>query len=86
MQAVLSVFDKKAELYSGLYLARNLQVGIRMFADAVRAGESLMRSHPEDFVLIQLGAFDEELGQLVPQLPLKLLEASDVEVNSGAIL
>lgn len=65
MYVILSIFDKKAEEYGPLFLARTDAVGARIFADAVTKGEnSNLRLHPEDFALMAVGQFDEETGAL----------------------
>lgn len=65
MYVILSIYDKKAEEYGPLFLARTDAVGARIFADAITKGEnSNLRSHPEDFALMALGQFDEETGAL----------------------
>lgn len=79
MWVVLSVFDKKAEVYGGVYLARSIAVGARMFTDTILSGpDTVIRQHPEDFVLCQVGTFDDVTGELFGGGPVRLLEAKEV--------
>lgn len=70
MWCVLSVYDRKACEFGNLFLARSNEVGARMFADTILGPqETILRQHPEDFVLIRVGEFDEVDGELRPCRP-----------------
>lgn len=65
MWVVCSVYDRKAREFGQLLIARSNEVAARMFADAVLGPqESILRLHPEDFVLVLVGEFDEVAGDL----------------------
>lgn len=67
MFVVCSVFDRKAEEFGTLFIARTPGAACRLFIDAVSGGDDTQVSqHPEDFYLAQVGAFNEETGELVP--------------------
>lgn len=46
---------------------------IRNFEHAVRQPDSLLRSHPNDYALFCVGAYDNETGIVYPQVPPTLL-------------
>lgn len=67
MQKVYSIFDRKLKEYGSLMYAKNDFAIMRGVADAVRGSEGTLHAmHPEDFDLMYLGDFDNELGVLVP--------------------
>lgn len=79
MFTVLSILDKKAVEFQMVFLAKSATVGLRMFVDALTRGEdSVMRQHPEDFALYEVGFFDEESGNLIPGGPTIVAEAEQV--------
>lgn len=80
MWIVMSILDRKAEEFQGIFLARNLPVGARLFSDSIRRGDmAMIASHPEDFVLCEIGVFDEDSGLLSGASEYRVIvEAKDV--------
>lgn len=80
MWVVFAVLDLKAGEHGGLYVARTRQVGARMFADMILQGpDTVVRQHPEDFELDELGTFDEENGTLFGyEFPRQVITAAAV--------
>lgn len=79
MWVVLSVYDRKACEFGQLLIARSNEVAARMFADALLGPEeSVLRLHPEDFVLVRIGEFDEQYGNLIGCAHLDVVEAEAV--------
>lgn len=82
MYIITSVRDRKTEEFRGLYLSRTAEAATRMFLDAILSGEdTVIRQHPEDFYLAQVGFFDEDTGECSgmnnADLHRNLIEASD---------
>ena len=46
---------------------------VRNFENAVRQPGSLLASHPNDYALYMVGAYDNESGTVSPQVPPKFL-------------
>lgn len=79
MWVVLSVYDRKAAEFGTVFLARSNSVGARMFADVILGPqETIIRQHPEDFVLVRVGEFHETDGAIAPCVPSDVIEASEV--------
>lgn len=81
MWLVFSVYDNAAKEYGQLYLARNATVAARMFTDAIIGPqETVLRLHPEDFELHELGEFNEQNALLVNKAtgPESIISATEV--------
>lgn len=73
---VLCLYDTKAELYNSPFVVPTIGVAYRNLADEVgRKGDpaNQLAMHPEDFVCVQLGTFDEESGLLFPEKAPKMV-------------
>lgn len=83
MWLITSVFDRKTEEFSGLFLAKTRGSAIREFQDAITSGQQTrIAQHPEDFFLAVLGEFDEETGTLLVDDPYhKIFEADEAFVQ-----
>lgn len=87
---VYSVFDSKSKVHSFVHLEVNKAVAVRGFEKAVNDPSTNLYQWPEDFVLFELGTFDDEKGLLTPhECPLSLgvaVEFKSMPVGgSGAI-
>ena len=71
------VFDKKAETYELPQFVRATGEAIRIFQGLVNDGKSIFSRHPKDFLLFELGEFDERTGILVSHEDFKLLGSGD---------
>ena len=62
-----SCYDKKTGVYSAPFQHHTLDEAIRSFADAVNKPneQSLLYTHPEDYVLYKVGEFDDATGTLI---------------------
>lgn len=60
---VFSVYDSKAESYLPPFFARNRASAIRSFTAAVLDPGSDLNRFPEDYVLFDLGKWDDESAQ-----------------------
>lgn len=66
---VFSVYDSKALAFSAPFFAPTPGAAIRLFSDACNDGQTMWSKHPGDFVLYQIGEFDDgnaELSSLSP--------------------
>lgn len=55
---LVSVHDVKAETWSSPVVSQNKATALRDFSTAVNQKGSLLNSHPDDFILEQLGWFE----------------------------
>lgn len=71
-----SVYDKASQVFAQPFYTPTRAAAIRSFTDAVGNKESAFCAHPEDYVLFELGVFDDNSGELVTNSsPEKLLTA-----------
>ena len=60
-----AVYDNKAEAFMQPFFAGNAGLATRTFADNAKNPESIWNRHPNDFVLYEIGEYDENQGILV---------------------
>lgn len=84
---VFSVLDSKAQFFGQPFFAETEAAAIRSFGDAVNDSSNKANqwhSHPEDFQLFVIGAFDNSNGVLVPCTPKALVMASSLRYTGAA--
>ena len=59
----VSVFDSAVGAYSPPIFAKSKGEAIRSFSDACNDSSTAMSKHPQDYILFELGSFDELTGQ-----------------------
>lgn len=57
-----SVYDIKADAFAPPFFLARDEVAVRTFGDALRDPTHPMAAHPDDYVLMRLGDFDDETG------------------------
>lgn len=70
-----SVYDTAAGAYANPSPVISKEAAIRSFGDAVRAASNEWSKHPEDYILMYLGTFDQITGELHPELPSRVISA-----------
>ena len=66
-QKVLTIFDTKAEAYLRPFFAQSSGSAIRSFMDEInnsKTPDAPLAMHPEDYVLFEIGSWDEKEGLL----------------------
>lgn len=66
---IFSVYDLKAQVHSQPFFAVNSAVAVRNFETAVNDQSTVFSKHPSDFVLYQVGTFDDDVGDVSPTQP-----------------
>lgn len=66
MQKVFVAYDSKSEAYGQPWYAMSTGAAIRSFSDEVNRtdGQSQVAVHPEDFILFEIGTYNELEGRL----------------------
>jgi hypothetical protein len=64
MFKLYTVYDSKAAWYRQPFYARTRGEAIRAFEEAANDKQTQVGLHPEDFVLYEVGAFDDLTGQI----------------------
>lgn len=65
IKSVFSVYDTKGEIYLNPFLMSTKGEALRGFSDLVNDPSTMFAKHPEDYVLFQLGTFDDSIGSYV---------------------
>lgn len=72
-----SVFDVKADTFSAPFFFPATGLAVRAFKATVADRETSVGKYPEDFKLVELGEFDDQLGVLTSKDHSSLGFASD---------
>lgn len=65
---IYAIFDDKAKVYNKPFHQLNEEVMIRTCVDLLRDKASTISSHPEDYVVFELGTYDDTTAEyeLIP--------------------
>lgn len=63
---VFSVFDSKACMFNTPFFVVNRPAAIRNFSDLANDPQSFIFKHAGDFVLYEIGEYDDDKGLLIP--------------------
>lgn len=70
MKKVLcSIFDTKAQVFSNPFTSVNSLTALRSFSDAASDPHTEIHRNPTDYVLYEIGTFDDVLGVVMPSTP-----------------
>lgn len=77
---IVSVYDRAAGAYGRPVFSHSEGLAVRSFKDEVnrKAPDNTMNTHPADFDLYVLGAFDDATGELTPCKPKLVLNGNSV--------
>lgn len=82
---VCAVRDSAVDAFSRPFFVPSTAMAVRSFRDEVLNSESPVHKHPADYVLYELGVFDEELGRFENlEAPRQLIRAQDIKEVSNA--
>lgn len=71
-KTIASIYDTKAEAWSTPLFFNSNAEAIRTFSDVVNNAETQYGRHPEDYILFNIGTFDEQTGEIVGGLQVSL--------------
>jgi len=79
---IVAIRDSAVNVFMQPFFTPAVGGAIRAFSDEVNRKDSEMHKHPDDYVLFELGAFDNEVGAMVslPE-PRQLARGKDVFVK-----
>lgn len=73
---VFSVRDLKAEAFLQPFFSPTSGAALRAFGDACDKPDSPFHSHPADYILFEIGSYDDFTGYLTSLSPVKLLSSA----------
>ncbi|UYD39197.1 MAG: nonstructural protein [Wigfec virus K19_137] len=75
---LVSVQDTKAQAFLNPAVARTTAEGLRLFESQCKNKESMFALHPADFILFEIGEWNELNGEITPyDKPRAIATASD---------
>jgi hypothetical protein len=77
-QKFVAVYDKVGECFANPVLVPTAAAAVRSFTDQVNQNGSDLNKHAEDFQLWELGTFNDNTGEMVPEKKM-LIEALTVK-------
>ena len=80
---VYSILDKKSGAYSTPFFQPNNETAQRMFADEVNGRDGLLSRHSEDFILFDVGEFDEATGRLTSYDLVSVVGGGELKIVQG---
>jgi len=78
-QRVFAAQDAKVKIFLPPFFTPHLGQAMRMWEDCVNDAQTMVARHPADFVLYELGTFDDDTGILTALSPIVRI-ASALEV------
>lgn len=67
-----SIRDIKAESFMDPFMSQNAATAVRMVSQAVNDPAHQFNKYPEDYVLFEVGGWNQETGELESQTPYKI--------------
>lgn len=74
---IFSVLDVKASAYSQPFFSRNTETAIRDFKVACLEEGHTFNKHASDYVLHEIGSWDEEKGEIEGHAPFAVATAAE---------
>ncbi|AXH73206.1 MAG: nonstructural protein [Microviridae sp.] len=72
MKKIFCVYDNKSTVFANPFVSQNTATALRDFQTAATDPQSNLSQYPEDFILFEIGSFDEDKGVVSPILPINL--------------
>jgi len=78
-----SAYDGKLGVFMTPFFMQHTGQALRTWEDLVNNGDSIIAKHPSDFILYEVGSFEDDKGILIPQNPVHQV-ATALEVRREA--
>jgi hypothetical protein len=72
---LIAIYDLKAQLYGKPVCVVSDASAIRSFGDAVNDPQTEYNKHPEDYILFNIGQYDDSTGNFEQSTPTELAKA-----------
>jgi len=77
MTKMYTIYDSKAGFYNRPFTARTKGEALRLFQQAANDKTTQIGEYPEDFILFEIGSFDDLTGNLAHESHISLGKAID---------
>lgn len=79
---VFSIYDQQAKVYNVPFYSRYKGEASRSFLDLASDGKSTVSLHRDDYILYQVGEYEDETGRLESlQVPELVIRGSELQVG-----
>lgn len=82
---VCSIFDQAAKAYGRPIFVTVVGMAIRAFQDEVNNEKSPMYKHPDQYVLFEIGTFDDNTGEMTSIVPVSLGNGMQYKDNTKVL-
>ncbi len=65
IQLIFTIHDAKAQAYLPPFFMHSAAVAVRTFKDCVNAENHQFQKNPEDYILFEIGSFNDENAEIV---------------------
>lgn len=79
---ICAIRDQAVGAFQQPFFVRARGEAMRMFVDAVSDGKSLFCAHPEDYVLFEVGSFDDATGTVESVIVDKIMSGLEAKAVS----
>lgn len=80
---VFATYDGKLSVFLTPFCFMHVGQALRAWDEVCMDGKSMMSKHPSDFVLYEIGEFDDDKGVITPHNPIRQI-ATALEVATRA--
>lgn len=82
---IFSVYDGKTQTFSRPFFEKHLGAALRSWEEACKTPDSPFFKYPTDFVLYEIGEFDEDTGRISDFVPPRMLSAALDHSGSSSV-
>lgn len=75
---VYTVFDKAVNAYMQPFFCRSKGEAIRSFSEACSDKSSNFFKYSQDYILVELGEYDDQTGLFISREPMRIIGAHEV--------
>jgi len=78
---IFSIYDGKAKIFQTPFFRITTGMALRDFEDLVNDPKTIVNKHPSDFVLYEIGSYDDNTGETVSKSPINLVATASEYVQ-----
>lgn len=82
MLKLYSIFDSKVKAFQWPNVIVNDDTALRSFKSLVNDGQSMQFKHPTDFILYEIGEYDDSTAEIIPTNPIRLVATALSQVEN----
>lgn len=76
VHVMLAVYDVVGATYDRPFAVPSVAVGVRSFQNALKDPQAQISKNPSDYALYEIGAYDDQSGELISKPPQQVFRAA----------